>query len=175
MADAETETEDAAPEASGGGWKKRVLMGVAGIVLLGGGIALGPIVTSLLSSEPGEEEEEEVAVADEEPTGPALYQSLLPPLIINIMDADGDAHFMQMSLDVMSHDQEVVNAIRDHTPAIRNSLILLYSGATYEDVTTREGKEQLLDDGLAEIRKLMRPHIGNGRIEGLYFTALVVQ
>jgi flagellar FliL protein len=121
------------------------------------------------------EEETAVAEAEAEPDGPALYQSLLPPLVINIKDANGKAHFMQMSLDVMSRDQQVVNAIRDHTPAIRNALILLFSNVMYEDVTTREGKEQLLADGLAEIRALMRPHIGDGRIEALYFTALVIQ
>ena len=89
--------------------------------------------------------------------------------------ADGDAHFMQMSLEVMSRDQNVINALRDDTPAIRNALILVYSGAMYEEVTTREGKEKLLADGLAEIRKIMKPRLGAGRVEALYFTALVIQ
>jgi flagellar FliL protein len=82
---------------------------------------------------------------------------------------------MQMSMEAMARDQDVVNAIREHTPVIRNNLILLYGSATYESVTTREGKEALLQDGLDEIRTILKPHIGNAEVEALYFTALVVQ
>lgn len=182
MADEEqTETDEAPAQASGGGLKSMLIMGAVGIVLLGAGVVLGPVVTNMTSSDAGDAGDAEEAVepkaevAETDPGAPALYQSLLPPLVINIQDADGDAHFMQMSLEVMSRDQDVINALRDDTPAIRNGLILLYSGALYEEVTTREGKEKLLADGLAEIRKLMKPRIGAGRVEALYFTALVIQ
>ena len=82
---------------------------------------------------------------------------------------------MQITLEVMSRDQGVINDVRDHTPMIRNSLILLYSGAVYEEVTTREGKEQMLADGLAEIRRVMADSTDAELIEAVYFTALVIQ
>ncbi len=76
----------------------------------------------------------------------------------------------------MSRDQGAINAVREHTPVIRNGLILLYGNAVYEVVTTREGKEQMLADGLAEIRRILDEQEGDGEaVEALYFTALVIQ
>ena len=82
---------------------------------------------------------------------------------------------MLITMEVMSRDQEAINALRAHIPAIRNSLILLYGTAEYEAVITREGKEQLLADGLAEIQSIMTDVYGEPAAEALYFTALVIQ
>jgi len=118
----------------------------------------------------------EAADAAAEPAqGPAIYQSLHPPLVVNFKDELGDAHFMQMTIEVMARDQELINAVREHTPAIRNALILHYSAAVYEEVTTREGKEKMLAEGLTEIQKVMNEQTGEDAIEAVYFTALVIQ
>lgn len=176
MADEANETEDdngtdeAAAESGGGMMKKLMLVGI-GLVLLGAGVFAG--MTFLGGEPPGESDE--VAVEEEPATGPALYQSLHPPLVVNFKDILGDAHFMQITMEVMSRDQDVINSLRDHTPVIRNSLILLYSGAVYEEVTTREGKEQMLADGLAEIQRVMTEQTGEPGVEAVYFTALVIQ
>ena len=58
---------------------------------------------------------------------------------------------------------------------VRNSLILLYSSAVYEEVTTRDGKEKMLTDGLAEIQRVMDETAGVSEIEAIYFTSLVIQ
>ncbi len=105
---------------------------------------------------------------------PALYQSLHPPLVVNFKDSLGESHFMQLTMEVMARDQDTINAVREHTPVIRNSLILLYSGVIYDEITTREGKEQMLADGLAEIQKVMAER-GETGIEAVYFTSLVIQ
>lgn len=77
----------------------------------------------------------------------------------------------------MSRDQGVINLLREHTPAIRNALILLFSSAVYDEVTTREGKEALLAQGLAEIKRVMNEVTGKEveGIEAAYFSALVIQ
>ena len=55
-------------------------------------------------------------------------------------------------------------------------MILLYGQSVYEEVTTREGKEQMLADGLAEIQRIMAEETGDGSgVEAVYFTALVIQ
>jgi flagellar FliL protein len=94
---------------------------------------------------------------------------------VNFKDAYGDPHFMQVTMEVMSRDQEAVNAVRDHTPAIRNALILMFGQAKYERVVTREGKEELLDDALVEIQGVLTDRIGEPGVEEVYFTALVIQ
>ena len=82
---------------------------------------------------------------------------------------------MQVTLEVMARDQGVINAVREHAPVIRNDLILLYASSMYEDVTTREGKEKMLSEGLAEVQRIMTERIGEPGVEALYFTGLVIQ
>ena len=165
-----SETEEAAEPASGGMMKKLVIIG--GAVLLVGASVFGGM-TFFGGDEPVEEEE--VAEEATPTTAPALYASLHPPLVVNFKDSIGDAHFMQITMEVMARDQDVINAVREHTPVIRNALILLFSGAVYEEVTTREGKEQMLADGLLEIQNIMSAQIGETGVEAVYFTALIIQ
>ncbi len=155
-----------------GGMGKMLMFGGIGLLLVVVGVFVGPMVMKSDEAPVGEDGEEAVA---EVPSGPPIYQSLHPPLVVNFSDEVGDAHFMQITMEVMSRDQDVINVIRDHTPAIRNALILLYGQAIYEEVVTREGKEQMLADGLAEIQRVVLESTGETGVEALYFTALVVQ
>jgi flagellar FliL protein len=78
-------------------------------------------------------------------------------------------------MEVMSRDQEVINAVREHTPVIRNALILMFGTSMYEKVSTREGKEEMLENALTEIQTVMTERIGEPGVDEVYFTALVVQ
>ena len=155
-----------------GGMGKMLMFGGIGILLVAVGIFVGPMV--LNSDEPAEGADGEDA-ADQVSNKPPIYQTLHPPLVINFKDEVGDAHFMQITMEVMSRDQSVINLVREHTPAIRNALILLYGQSIYEEIVTREGKEKMLSDGLAEIRRVILENTGEEGVEALYFTALVVQ
>ncbi len=170
---AENETEQEQEEPKGGGLVKKLAFAGIGVVLVAVGIFVGPMF--LGGDEPPEGEEGEEAAA-EPASGPPIYQSLHPPLVVNFKSEMGDSHFMQITMEVMSRDQGVINAVREHTPVIRNNLILLYGNAVYETVQTREGKEQMLADGLVEIQRIMEEMTGEGSgVEALYFTAFVVQ
>ncbi|HNP34424.1 MAG TPA: flagellar basal body-associated FliL family protein [Woeseiaceae bacterium] len=168
MAEEHTETVEApAPQ----GKKKLILIGVSGLVL----IAIGVVVwMTILAPEPQ-------ADGDAAPTAAAanldspIYQSLHPPLVVNFKDKSGDSHLMQITMEVMSRKQSVINAVREHTPAIRNALILLYGGAVFEEVDTRAGKEKMLADGRDEIARIVAEASGERGVEALYFTALVIQ
>lgn len=168
------EDKQDAGESKGGGMMKMIIFGVVGLVLLVVGIFAGPSVMNLISppEEPAVESEAAAAVS----TGPPIYQSLHPPLVVNFKDEAGDAHFMQVTMEVMSREQNVINAIRDNVALVRNALILLYSGVVYEEIQSREGKEKMLADGLAEIQRVMKDNAGvDEGIEAVYFTALVIQ
>lgn len=169
MAEEENQAEGA--EEQQGGLMKKIIMVVGALALLGGGAFAGKTFLG------GEEEpaEGEVAEAEAPGDGPAIYQSLHPPLVVNFKDELGDSHFMQITMEVMARDQGVINSVREHTPVIRNELILLYANAIYEEVVTREGKEKLLADGLTAIQEVMTEQIGEPGVEAVYFTALVIQ
>ena len=169
MAEQDNDTEVAA--GSGGGMMKKLMFAGIGLALVGAGVVGG--MTFFGSEAPPEAE----AVAEEAApsAGPALYTSLHPPLVVNFKDSIGESHFMQITMEVMARDQNIINSVREHTPVIRNALILLYSSAVYEEITTRTGKEKMLADGLAEIQKVMTEQIGEPGVEAVYFTALVIQ
>ena len=170
MAEEDNATEGAAEQK--GGMMKMIIFGVVGLVLLGGGMFAGK--TFMGGDAPTEGEAAEVEAAPAK--GPAIYQSLHPPMVVNLKDELGDSHFMQITMEVMSRDQGVINAVRENIPVIRNGLILLYGQSVYEEVTTLEGKEKMLADGLAEIQKIMTEETGDGSgVEAVYFTALVIQ
>ena len=170
MADEENATEEAAEQSGGKG--KMIMIGGIAVVMLAIGIFAGPAIMNMISPPP----EEDAAAAEAAPVdGPPIYTSLHPPIVVNFKDEYGDAHFMQITMEVMARDQEVINSVREHTAAIRNSLILLYSGAIYEEVTTLDGKEKMLEDGLVKIQDVMTETIGEPGVEAVYFTNLVIQ
>ena len=171
MADEENTAD--APEEKSGGKMKFIIMGVGALVLVAVGIFAGPMVMNMIS--PPDPDATAEADAPAPAAGPPIYQSLHPPLVVNVKDERGDAHFMQITMEVMARDQEVINAVREHTPVIRNALILMFGTSKYEAVSTREGKEEMLDNALIEIQNVMTDRIGEPGVDEVYFTALVVQ
>jgi len=175
MADEENASEAAAEESAGGMMKLLMFGGIA-VVMLGVGIFAGPAIKNMISPPPEIGAENEGEGGDSGPSNdPALYTSLHPPIVVNFKDAAGDSHFMQVTMEVMARDQNVINSVREHAAVIRNNLILLYSGAVYEEVTTLAGKEKMLADGLAEVQGVMTETIGEPGVEAVYFTSLVIQ
>lgn len=172
MAEEENAVEEgAAPKA--GGMARKLIFGVVVILAVAGGAFAA--VTFMKPGESAPADETEVAVEAAGSPKAAIYTSLQPPLLVNLTDTVGSSHFMQVTMEVMAREQDVINAVRDNAPIVRNSLILLYSGENYEDVVTREGKEKMLADGLAEIKKVMKQESGVSGIEAIYFTNLVIQ
>lgn len=151
-----------------GGMKRTMIAGGGAIILIILGIFAGPMVRNVISGPPPEAQ----AAGS---TKAALYTSLHPPLVVNFKDGFGDSHYMQVTMEVMARDQKVIDAVKNHTPVIRNALILLYGNVDYDAVTTREGKEQMLADGLKEIQDVLTEQTGDAGVEAVYFTNLIIQ
>ncbi|MGH8167559.1 MAG: flagellar basal body-associated FliL family protein [Woeseiaceae bacterium] len=155
-----------------GGIPKALVAGGGALVLVVLGVFAGPMITSI-SRTPAETTA--AADAPAEAGKSALYTSLHPPLVISFKDSDGDNHYMQMTMDVMARDQKVIDAVKQHTPVIRNALILLYGNVERDAVGTRAGKEKMLADALTEIQNVMTRQTGSAGVEAVYFTSLIVQ
>ena len=176
MADEETDTEaeDAQEEETqkGGGKSKLIIISVVLVVLAAGGYFATPYIMNVISP-PSESDSE---VVDETDTSkPALFTSLRPPLVVNLKDEYDDAHFMQITLDVMARDQGIIDEVKNHAAVIRNSLILMYGSVDYEFVITREGKEKMLADALEEIQAIVERETGETGVEAVFFTGLIIQ
>ena len=181
MADTEAEEQSEENEAEaevqaeekGGGKTKLIVAAVVLVVLGVGGFFAAPAVMNMIS--PPAEDGEVAAKPESDPDKPALFAPLHPPLVINFKSNDGESHFMQLTLEVMARDQAVIDEVRNHAAVIRNSLILMYGNVDYETVVTREGKEQMLADALAEIRTILEAETDKTDVEAVYFTSLIIQ
>jgi len=114
----------------------------------------------------GEDEKEVIA--------PAIYISLDPAFVVNFAEGSR-ARFLQVTVEVMTRNNQVEQQIRTHMPVIRNNLVLLFSSQTYEAVSTLEGKEALREEALTVIQKILEEETGDPGIEAVYFTSFVMQ
>jgi len=103
----------------------------------------------------------------------AVYYAIDPPLVVNFEDGSA-VRFLQISMEVMAHDQKVIDSVQKNIPVIRNNLLLLMSNRNYQSMMTREGKEKLRQEALTEIRAVQKKE-GGGDVDDLLFTSFVVQ
>ena len=76
------------------------------------------------------------------PGGSASYLALDPAFVVNLNDEEA-MRFQQVQVEVMSRDAKALEAVKLHTPRIRNSLLMLFGQQRLQDINTREGKQAL--------------------------------
>ena len=104
---------------------------------------------------------------------PAIYYAIDPPLVVNFEDGSA-VRFLQISMEVMARDQKAIDAVQKNAPLIRNNLLLLMSNRNYQSLMSREGKEKLRQEALAEVQIILKKE-GCPPIDDLLFTSFVVQ
>jgi flagellar FliL protein len=105
---------------------------------------------------------------------PAVYFAFDPPLIVNFDDGQA-VRFLQLQIEVLARDPKVVDAVKLHSPVIRNNLLMLMNGRDYRTLMSREGKEALRQECLKEVQRILAKETGQPGIEDLFFTSFVVQ
>jgi flagellar protein FliL len=103
----------------------------------------------------------------------ALYYAIDPPLVVNFEDGSV-VRFLQITMEIMAHDQKAIDSVTKNMPLIRNNLLLLMSNRNYQSLMSREGKDKLREEALAEIRSVQKKQ-GGEDIDDLLFTSFVVQ
>jgi len=103
----------------------------------------------------------------------AVYYAIDPPLVVNFEDGSA-VRFLQITMEIMARDQQAIDSVQKNIPLIRNNLLLLMSNRNYQTLMTREGKEKLREEALAEIRAVQKKQ-GGEDVEDLLFTSFVVQ
>nr|WP_296752628.1 flagellar basal body-associated FliL family protein [Thioalkalivibrio sp.] len=166
MAEAKQDLDLGRQETSGGTLKLVVIIMVTVLVMMG---AAGGAWYLLAGGEPAAEDKP-AAVAKL----PHIYRALEPALLGNI-DGPGRVRFVQVEVVMATRDPKVLVAVDEHTPVIRNDLIMLLSGKTYEQLNTAEGKERTRREMLDAIRSVLEDRTGNPGIESIYFTSFVMQ
>ncbi len=124
---------------------------------------------ALLADETGTEPE-----IDVQDLAPANYLPLDPALVVNLQHPD-KSRFLQTTVQLMTRDDDVFDAARLHSPAIRSALIMLFGTVDYETVSTREGKERLQDQARSVADEVLMELAGRQGIDAVYLTSFVVQ
>lgn len=113
----------------------------------------------------------------EEPKGPPIYQAFDPPLVVSFQE-QGTMRFLQVTVEVMARDEPSIKGVQTHMPVIRNNLLNIFSGKGFTDLTSRDGKEALRKECLAEVQAILKANSTKEEkltVEDLYFTSFVVQ
>lgn len=189
--------EAKAPAKKGAGIMKILFLLLAAVLLVSGAVGATLYYTGALhkTAEVAQEEEEPPAPKAAEGHGskPAkaqrkakasghgetaarapIYQALDPPFIVNFED-QGVLRYLQIGLSVMAREQQIIDAVNNNMPQIRNNLILLFGGQKLETFNGNEGRERLRTQALEQIQAVLNEEIGEPGIEAIYYTAFVMQ
>lgn len=154
--------------------KKIIIIVVAVLVLAGAGIAAYIFLGSDSSGDAAETAGAEVGQAEElEQEEEPIYMPLDPAFVVNF-EHNGGIRYLQLSLQIMAYDQAVLDKVAANIPAVRNNLIMLFSGQDYDYLTTLEGKENLRQEVRASINQVVRFKDKSG-VNEVFFTGFVMQ
>ena len=104
---------------------------------------------------------------------PSLYYAIDPPLVVNFEDGSA-VRFLQITMEIMAHDEKAIESVQKNIPLIRNNLLLLMSNRNYQSMMSREGKDKFRQEALAEVRAVQKKE-GSPDIDDVLFTSFVVQ
>jgi flagellar protein FliL len=105
--------------------------------------------------------------------GAAVYFAIDPPLVVNFEDGSA-VRFLQITMEVMARDPKAIESVQKNIPLIRNNLLLVMSNRNSQSLMSREGKEKLRAEALAELRAVQKKQ-GGADVDDLLFTSFVVQ
>jgi flagellar basal body-associated protein FliL len=185
MADLSDDAPAAAPAPSGGGFMGKLTNGIGIFVVSLAAVIVGGFINATLHPMPALKLDKDgniTAVAPASSGGghgeegggkAAVYYAIDPPLVVNFEDGSV-VRFLQITMEVMAHDPKAIESVQKNIPLIRNNLLLLMSNRNYQTMMSREGKEKLRLEALAEVRAVQKKE-GSPDIDDLLFTSFVVQ
>lgn len=167
MAAAPKDTAEGATAPKKKGKGKLLLVGAL-IVLVAGG-AGGYFMMKSGHGKPGE-----TTTADANRSKPAIYLQLDPAFVVNFQD-DTALRFLQVGVNVMSHDADAIAAVKEADPEIRNALLMLFSAQDVKTLSDVKGKQKLQASALAEVQRILKEKIGRPGVDAVYFTSFIMQ
>jgi flagellar FliL protein len=120
------------------------------------------------------------ATAKEETTskdkGKAIYLPLEPSFVVNLQSDARRVHFMQIAVQVMTHNGKVVSAIENNMPPVRDAMIMLLAHQDARTMSDAAGRETVRQAAQSTLQGVLSEIAGIEQgIEAVYFTDFVVQ
>lgn len=172
--------------------KKGLIIILTLLVMILAGAGLGAYWWFYLRSpaeETGEQSQEpvkEAPVADQSTTGETVSGSArierqselprssglvlpLPPITVNLSDPNG-RRYLKLGLEV-EVNSDVAAQLKSNNSRIRDAIIMLLAGKSYDDVSSPDGKVLLKAEIAARINQIL----GSQRVVRVFFTDFVVE
>lgn len=116
-----------------------------------------------------------LAQDDPAPKTEALYVPLVPPFVVNYGGV-GKLRYLKAEMTVRVNSLDAASRLRHHMPAVRDRLVTLLSAQDALVIDTQEGKAQLRQDALTEVRQVIElEEGGESGVVDVFFDNLVVQ
>ena len=169
MAKTEEVKDPAAKE--GKGKLKLIILVVVGLLLaIGASVGATWFIMNKSATAPAEQAAD--AATHAKPA--AIYESLTPAFVVNFKQ-NGRDHYMQVSIVLQARDKADIDALKVHTPVIRNNLVMLFSAQPFETLTTPIGQEMLRQKATASVQEVAQKEVGKPVIDQVLFTNFVLQ
>jgi flagellar FliL protein len=116
------------------------------------------------------------AAEDPPEAAKAIYFEIADPFTINfISQSNQQAHYLQIKVTLMAHDQEIITKAELNLPMIQDALRTLFSRQTFEGVSSVEGRKALQTDSLGRLKTILKEETGKDNLDAVYFTSFVLQ
>ena len=149
--------------------KKLVMIGMSVLILAGGGGLAWKMgfASRFLGSSPQGEQAKSVTTKEKTQMGPTYS---LGSFIVNLNDPVRRS-YLKVKAVLELNSTDVSTEVDKRLPQLRDSIILLLSSKSYEEIASMEGKLRLRQEMLGQLNH----HLGKGKLAAIYFTEFVVQ
>ena len=154
--------------------KLKLILLLVVALLLAIGLSVGATWFFLHKSDSKPEADPAAAAAAANVKQAAIYEAMAPAFVVNF-NQNGRQRYMQVSITMQARDQAALDALKVHMPVIRNNLVMLFSGQTFESLATPVGQEMLRQKATASVQEVAQKEVGKLVIDQLLFTNFVLQ
>jgi len=168
-------------ETEGGGGNKKMIIIIGAAVAVA--LILGVVAFMMMGKGDKKDDKKEGAATEAKadahggghggaaPGAPAVSSVFaLDPFIVNIYDGQ-ELRYLKVKVEIEMVSAAIKPEVEGRLAAIRDSIVVLLSAKTLRDIQDAQGKNQLKEEILSAINKIIPP----GKVAKVYFTDFVVQ
>ncbi|WP_020410980.1 flagellar basal body-associated FliL family protein [Hahella ganghwensis] len=103
------------------------------------------------------------------------YIEMRPSFVLNYGPPSPKLSYAKVDISLRVNSKAGITAVEHHMPALRNTIVLMFSQQTEEIMGNSQGREKLRLEALKALQELLEEEEGKPMIEDLLFTSFVVQ
>ncbi|HEV7816084.1 MAG TPA: flagellar basal body-associated protein FliL [Janthinobacterium sp.] len=107
------------------------------------------------------------------PAGPPVFVPI-DPFTVNLQPENGE-QYLQIAFTLQVASLEQVEQVKDNMPKVRSRLLLLLSSKKASEINTPEGKKQLANDIMAQVKEPFQAKGEPQEVTDVLFTSFIIQ